>query len=76
MRYKYIGTSELLGFELCSSTGILEIRKHNVSETGSNFVLRRGGGTPTLLDPLERANLSHSTTPVRFTTGIYHLRPG
>jgi hypothetical protein len=29
-----------------------------------------GGGTPTLLGPLERANLNHWTTNVRFTTSI------
>jgi hypothetical protein len=33
-------------------------KEHSVSETGSVSVLR-GGGTPTLLGPLERANLSH-----------------
>jgi hypothetical protein len=34
------------------------MKKHNVSETGSVSVLRRGK-TPTLLGPLERANLNH-----------------
>jgi hypothetical protein len=29
---------------LCASSGILNIRKHNVSETGSVSVLRLGGG--------------------------------
>jgi hypothetical protein len=28
------------GFGLCSSSGIVETRKHNVSETGSVSVLR------------------------------------
>jgi hypothetical protein len=36
------------------------IRKHNVSETGSVSVLR-WGETPTLLNPIERANLIHWT---------------
>jgi hypothetical protein len=30
-------------FGLCSSSGILETRKHNVSETGPVSVLRRDG---------------------------------
>jgi hypothetical protein len=42
---------------LCPSPGILETRRHNVSET-------------TLLGLLERASLSHWTTTVRFTTAI------
>jgi hypothetical protein len=37
------------------------MKKHNVSETGSVSVLR-WGKTPTLLGPLERANLNHWTT--------------
>jgi hypothetical protein len=32
--------------------------------------LGEGGETPTLLGPLGRANLSHRTTPVRFTITI------
>jgi hypothetical protein len=36
------------------------MKKHNVSETGSVSVLR-WGKTPTLLGPLERANLNHWT---------------
>jgi hypothetical protein len=40
-----------------------KIREHNVSETGSVSVLRSGGGgTPSLLGPLEIANLNHWTT--------------
>jgi hypothetical protein len=31
-------------FGLCRSSGILETRKHNVSETGSLSVLKWGGG--------------------------------
>jgi hypothetical protein len=45
-------------FGLCPSSGILENRKHNILETGSVYILRWGGGTPTLLDPLERAILN------------------
>jgi hypothetical protein len=47
-------------FGLCPSSGILETRKHSISETGSVSVLRWGGKTPTLLGPLERANLKQS----------------
>jgi hypothetical protein len=36
-------------------------RQQNVSETQSVLVLRLGGETPTLLCPLERANLNHRT---------------
>jgi hypothetical protein len=50
-------------FGLCPSSGILETRKQNFSETGSVSVLRWGGGkTPTLLSPLERANLNHRSS--------------
>jgi hypothetical protein len=45
-------------FGLCSSSSILETRKHNVSETGSVPVHRGGGGGGTLLGLLERANLN------------------
>jgi hypothetical protein len=36
-------------FGLCPSSGILKIRKHNFSETGSVSVLRRGEETRILL---------------------------
>jgi hypothetical protein len=52
-------------FGLHPSSGILETRKHNVSETGSVSILKWGGKTPTQLGPLERANLNHWATPVR-----------
>jgi hypothetical protein len=40
-------------------------RKHNVSETGSISVFRRGGGGgDNLLGPLERANINHWTTHI------------
>jgi hypothetical protein len=45
---------------LCPSPGILETRKHNVSENGSVSVLRRRGEkTPTQLSSTEKANISH-----------------
>jgi hypothetical protein len=44
-------------FGLCPSTDILETRKHNVSETGSVSVLRRGEGEITQVGAVERANL-------------------
>jgi hypothetical protein len=56
-------------FGLHPSSSILETRKH-VSETGSVSVLRLGGKAPTLLGPLERANLSH-LTPSSESFGIY-----
>jgi hypothetical protein len=45
---------------LCPSSGILQTRKHNVSETGCVSVLR-WGETPIQLGPLERVNLNHWT---------------
>jgi hypothetical protein len=45
--------SELLGFLLCQSSGIVETRKqNNVSETGSVSVLWGGGGRLLLWGPL------------------------
>jgi hypothetical protein len=46
---------------LCSSSGILTARRHNVSETGSVSFFTIGEGDTTLFDPLERANLSQRT---------------
>jgi hypothetical protein len=51
--------SELLEFWTLS--GVLETRKHNVSETGSVSILRWEEKTPTQLGPLERPNLNHWT---------------
>jgi hypothetical protein len=47
-------------FGLFPSSGILRIRKHDISETGSVSVLRCGGGrkTPTQLGPLDRDKVS------------------
>jgi hypothetical protein len=53
-------------FGVCPSSGILEIIKHNVSETGSVSFLR-WGGRRLLLDPLERTNVNHWTTLVRLS---------
>jgi hypothetical protein len=44
---------------LCPSSRILNTRNHNVSETGSVSIDRWEGETPTLLGPIERANLNH-----------------
>jgi hypothetical protein len=47
-------------FELCPSSGILETRTPNISETASVSTLKWGGRkTPTQLGPLEKANLNH-----------------
>jgi hypothetical protein len=43
------------------STFWITMKKHNVSETGSVYVLRCGK-TPTLLGPIERANLNQSSS--------------
>jgi hypothetical protein len=43
---------------LCPFSGILDTRKHKVSETGC-FRLQVRGGRHTLLGPFERANLNH-----------------
>jgi hypothetical protein len=49
-------------FGLFPLPGILETRKHDVSETGSVSVFRWGGKTPTHLGLLERANLDKQKT--------------
>jgi hypothetical protein len=48
-------------FVLCPSSGIIETREHNVSETASVSVLRWEGEGTYFLGPLERANLNHWT---------------
>jgi hypothetical protein len=50
----FFNTQNYCVFGLFPSSGILENRKHDVSETGSVSVLRWG--------PLERANLNHWTS--------------
>jgi hypothetical protein len=47
-------------FGLCQSSGILNTRKHNVSETGTVSVLRRGEYIHTV-GSIERANLNNWT---------------
>jgi hypothetical protein len=47
-------------FGLCPLPSILETRKNSILETGSVSILR-WGKTPTLLSPLEGANLNHWT---------------
>jgi hypothetical protein len=49
-------------FGLFTSSGTLENKNHDASETGSVSVLRWGGKTTTQLGPLWRANLNQSTT--------------
>jgi hypothetical protein len=62
--------TELQFFFTFPSSGILETRKHDVSETGSVSVLRRKGGEDTQLGPLERApfHLRTETDPVSETS--------
>jgi hypothetical protein len=56
-------------FGLFLSSGILETRKHDVSETGCFRPQIKGGNkTPTQLGPLERVNLNHWRAPVRFSS--------
>jgi hypothetical protein len=53
-------------FLLCPSSGIIETRKHNVSETGSFFRSKmRGGKRSTQLGPSERANFNHHKSSFR-----------
>jgi hypothetical protein len=56
------GSQDYMVFGLFPSSGILENRRHDVSETGFVSVLRWRGGweTPTQLGILERALLNHS----------------
>jgi hypothetical protein len=57
---------------LCPPPGILNTRKHDVSETGCVSVLRWGGGeTPTLLGPLERAKGNHWTGLILLYTIVW-----
>jgi hypothetical protein len=67
---------QLLGFWTFPSSGILDTRKYDFSEAGSVSVLRWGGEDFYSVGSLERTNLSHWTTPVKFTQLFNHLRPG
>jgi hypothetical protein len=53
-------------FGPCPSFGIVETREHDVSETGSASVLWWGGKTPAQLGPIERANLNHWFSEIRY----------
>jgi hypothetical protein len=48
--------------ELCPLSLIINVRKHNVLETGSVSVLRGRRETTALFGPLERVNLTHWTS--------------
>jgi hypothetical protein len=55
--------NRIIGVWTCPSSGILNTRKHGVSETG--YVCLSTGErrkTPLPLGPLERTNLNHSTS--------------
>jgi hypothetical protein len=67
---------ELLGFRTFSIVRCSWEYKHDVSDTECFCPqVKRGEKTPTQLGPLERANLNHGTTPVRFTQLFNHSRP-
>jgi hypothetical protein len=56
-------------FGLCPSSGIQEAREHSFPKVDVS-VLKVTGETPTLLAPLERANLNYWTTHVSITVAI------
>jgi hypothetical protein len=62
--------SELLGFWTLSI--VQYCRKQETQRFGnwSYYRPQVRGGVPTHLGPLERVNLNHWTTPVRFNTAI------
>jgi hypothetical protein len=67
--------TELLGFWTFS---IVRYSRDNKTRCFGNWICFRPqvrGKTPTQLGPLERANLNHWTTPVRYTQLFNHLRP-
>jgi hypothetical protein len=56
-------TQDYWGFWTFPLSGILETRKHDVSETGCFRPQVEGGNkTPTQLGPLERADLNYWTS--------------
>jgi hypothetical protein len=64
-------------FGLFRSSGILENRNRTFRKLDLFRSLGEGEGkTPTQLGPLERANLNHWTTPLRFTQLFNNFRPG
>jgi hypothetical protein len=59
-------------FGLCPSYGILDTRRYDVSETGYIRPQLGGRETPTLLGPLEGANLNHwSGVSFRLTSSVH-----
>jgi hypothetical protein len=63
-------------FGLYPSSGMRRTKYHNVSGTGSVYVLRwMGQDIPTQLGPLERASLNHWTDPVSETLWffVFHI---
>jgi hypothetical protein len=58
--YNNLTSTEMMGFVLFPSSGILENRKHDVSVAGSLSVLKCGGKASSQLGPLEKVNLSYS----------------
>jgi hypothetical protein len=60
-------TQNYWDFRLCPSSGILKTRRQPFRNWIS-FRPQVMGETPTLLGPLERANLNHWTTHVSITT--------
>jgi hypothetical protein len=63
-------------FGFFPSSSIVETRKQRFGNWIFFCPQVREGKKPTQLGPLERANLNHWTTPVRFTQLFNHLRPG
>jgi hypothetical protein len=53
--------TESLRLDIVHRLEFLITRRHNVSKSGSVSVSGEGKETPTLLGPLERANLNHWT---------------
>jgi hypothetical protein len=60
-------TQNYLVFGRCLSSGVIETRKHNISETGSVSVLSWRGEAPTLLRPFLSSHLRTETGPVSET---------
>jgi hypothetical protein len=61
-------TENYWAYGLCSSSGILNTRKHNVSETICFRPHLMGWETPTLLGPLELASITGSSGEGRETS--------
>jgi hypothetical protein len=64
-------TRDYYDFGLCTSSGILKNTKNTTFPKLDLFPsLGEGEKTPTLLDPLERANLNHWTTYISITIAV------